>query len=634
MSFLKKLFDNELPGEPGPGADALPKSASDPSTDPNLIRVFDGYGRERFITRQQWRDHVLVAHLQKFREQPDELYQTILQSLHDGFLDEVVEPAEHLAQIDSIPERGATLLSVVYLQKQRIDDSERVLRQFIEKHGETSIVLTNLAQIHAARHDEAQVQTTLWRALELDPNQDNALAWFEAIQREKDSPAAGLDALRRIAAMPGSWRARLWLAKDALTRRQLEEALNLYREALSLAGTPPPTDLLVQMSGDLGNAAHLPELLQLTEPHFDLPHHGLQVGNNLLKANLDLGRFDAVRHLLDQLYAQRRPDWKSSLEHWEGELAKAKLATIAASPVGDLQILMLHGDGPIWLPPDSPAAELFPTATGERLRIAFLGSSGEKTTSAKAIEATFADPPGRLSRALPIFLAEQAFFYGNAQVRPLVLWARGEISAFVFCGAPMENAEAAQHARRLDPPADYLVVTHLKAAQDPWQVELRLLRTIDAQVIGTATVEFPILRPETPLHQLSTAMLGLLRREAGLEPAVPPPHYVPPTGAAFGHYLLRLEQLLSVRCYTADPATACELHGEREIIDGDIGLCLMEPGNVIPRLLLVQTLRRMKKVRPEVVAEYREKVALLEKEHALARPAGDILQRLFSEIYP
>src|SRR2546422_10217541 len=68
--------------------------------------------------------------------------------------------------------------------------------------------------------------------------------------------------------LPGSWRAQLWLARSALQSRQLDQALALYRESLSRAGKPAPANLLQQMSGDLGNAGHLPELLQLrSEEH-------------------------------------------------------------------------------------------------------------------------------------------------------------------------------------------------------------------------------------------------------------------------------------------------------------------------------------------------------------------------------
>ena len=105
----------------------------------------------------------------------------------------------------------------------------------------------------------------------------------------------------RVAALPGSWRARIWLAHAALKSRNLESALAFYRESLSRAPQPAPGDLLMQLSGDLGNAGHLPEILQLVGPHFVPAIHGLPVGNNLIKAHVDLGQSDAARRIVNQL---------------------------------------------------------------------------------------------------------------------------------------------------------------------------------------------------------------------------------------------------------------------------------------------------------------------------------------------
>ena len=42
-----------------------PAAASvDLASDPNLIRVYDNFGRELFLTRQQWIDSVLMGNYQ------------------------------------------------------------------------------------------------------------------------------------------------------------------------------------------------------------------------------------------------------------------------------------------------------------------------------------------------------------------------------------------------------------------------------------------------------------------------------------------------------------------------------------------------------------------------------------------
>jgi hypothetical protein len=74
------------------------------------------------------------------------------------------------------------------------------------------------------------------------------------------------------------------------------------------------------------------------------------------------------------------------------------------------------------------------------------------------------------------------------------------------------------------------------------------------------------------------------------------------------------------------------LHGEREILDGNLQLCLNQPGNVVARIVFVQTLVRMKKVHPQVIDEYREKVRLLQKEKPLSGTAHAIAERMLTEL--
>ena len=251
------------------------------------------------------------------------------------------------------------------MKNNRLDDAEKVFRDHIKKHGEDGSVLTNLAKVYSARKDDQKADEILWHALEVDPNQDNGLGWYWVIQKERNGEEAGIEALRRIAGLPGSWRAQLWLARYALQARKPEEALSTYQECLARTAKPVPTDLLMQMSGDLGNAGHLPEILQLVEPHFNAQAHGLLVGNNLIKAHLDLGQIDDARRILDQLYALNRMDWKQNLSYWDTELAKARVASAPVNQKTPMKMAMLTIEGPVWLKPTSPAAELFPAKSSE-----------------------------------------------------------------------------------------------------------------------------------------------------------------------------------------------------------------------------------------------------------------------------
>lgn len=292
-----------------------------------MILAYDADGREIRVTREQWRDNVLPGAIQQDWNDADRLAGLIIQSLNDGFIDEMARPAERLVELDRNAERAVVLQAIVYMKQGRLDDSERVLQTFCVQHGETGIVLTNLAKVHAERDDEARALDTLWHALQLDPNQDNGLGWFEAIHRDVGGDTAGIAAMRKVAGLPGSWRAQLWLARGELGSHNYAGALALYREALSRVGQPAPADLLMQMSGDLGNAGRIADILELAGPQFQVHAHGLQVGNNLIKANLHMGRLDDAQRILDELRAQNRPDWGENLAYWDKELTQARLGS-------------------------------------------------------------------------------------------------------------------------------------------------------------------------------------------------------------------------------------------------------------------------------------------------------------------
>lgn len=624
MSFFGKLFGRKA-GAPPPPASAPPPGA------PAMMKVWDAYGRVGEIPREEWRTRILPANFRKQWNDPGPLAALIDNALQDGFVADCLEPARQLHRIDPQPKRGATYLAVVLLQLGKFDEALRILLDSIGRHGEDGVLMTNLAKAYAGQGDAALAERTLWRALELDPNLDNGFGWYVAIHRERGGESAAAEALRRVAALPGSWRARLWLARDALKGRELDQALVLYREALALGGTPAPADLLMQVSGDLGNAGHLPEILQLVEPHFDASVHGLPVGNNLIKAHLDLGQFEAARRILDALYKLNRADWKGHLSFWDTELAKARLAVSPKDPGEDLKITMLAMDGPVWLRPDSAFAELFPAQTGDPIRIGFLGSTADVATNSKRTQKQLADAPGRMSRALPLFLAEQVAFGGRARVQTLVPWIVGESPGFVLSGGAWKDDDAANFARQSDFKPDYVITSHLRPVHEPWSAELRLVRAIDATCLATLSASFPSAQPQDGIPGLARRLLALLHQHSELELVEPPANYQAPAGPPFAGYLLRLEQLLAVRCAGMDGVRSEFLHGAREIIDGNLQLCLALPENVAVRVLLAQTLAGFKRVRPMILPEFKDRIELLQKEKPLAHPAQDIVQRVLNE---
>ena len=631
MGLFDKLFGKKHTPIAEPAKTVGGSEHGDHAKDPNMIKVFDSFGRELFIKREEWAKSMLLPNIKKAWDDPEKLAGFIIGGFQDGFISELIGGAERLAAIDPNHERGTVMLAIALLKSNRAGDAERVLQAHIAKYGATGVVLTNLAKVHAQR-DEAQLaMQTLWHALELDPNQDNAVVWYEVEHREKQGEEAGLEALKRIAALPRSWRAQLWLARVALERRSLDKALKLYQESLANAPRPVPVDLLTQMSGDLGQQGHLPELVNLTAPFFQAEIHGLQVGNNLIKGLLDLGQMDDAKAIMDQLYAQKRPDWKEHLSFWDTELAKTRLATQPEPVAEKLEVSMLTVSGPVWLKAESPAAELFPVKDAGGPSICFLCGSVEHAAPAEHLEQQLSDSAGRFSRALPLFFAEQIYWRTDACAGTLIPWVVRPTNGFIVGGHPWNDGQVAGMARQGSDPNDYAVTLHLNVQKEPWHLELRLLRTIDGACIGTLVRDFATASPESDIRALMDELLDLLQVETGAVVLPPPAAYGVPAGQSFSNYLLRLEQLLATRCSGMEGVQPGFLSGEREIIEGNLHLCLAHPDSLSVRILFSQTLQAMKKIRPDVVAEFRDKVALLQRQHPLLGAAQGVIDRQLNE---
>jgi hypothetical protein len=292
---------------------------------------------------------------------------------------------------------------------------------------------------------------------------------------------------------------------------------------------------------------------------------------------------------------------------------------------------MLAVEGPVWLPEQSPAQELFAVPSANAPRISFLGSSTDTGHKGEKVTAQMSDAPGRFSRGLPLFLAEQVCFNCDANTRTIVPWIRNGSAGFVLSGVPWLDSDAAQYARN-EPACDYVIVTHLKTVAEGWTIELRLIRTIDANCLVTAEVSCSSVRTGEGAQSIADQVFALLARHAEVEKTSPPRCYSLPAAADLPYYLLRLEQLLAVRCASMDGVPDGFLSGEREIIDGNIHLCLSNATNVVTRILLLQTLKAMKRVQPEIVVEYREKLQLLQHKHPLDEPGRAVCQRLLNDL--
>jgi hypothetical protein len=254
------------------------------------------------------------------------------------------------------------------------------------------------------------------------------------------------------------------------------------------------------------------------------------------------------------------------------------------------------------------------------------GFERQDSRAGQNVKRQLAEARGRLSRSLPLFLAEQIFFTTEALSSTLIPWIVQPSAGFILSGAAWSDESAADCARKSDPRAAYVVT-------EPWDIELRVVRAADGACVGDLRSSVLPARPEDTILPFSLDVRDLLTAQTGVPPIQFSALYDAPSGNSFGNYLLRLEQLLAVRCSGMDGVGPNFLNSEREIVAGDIDLALSCPQNVVVRLVLAQTLHASKRVRPDIVVEFKDKVEMLRAEHPLAGRAERAIGELFDSIF-
>jgi tetratricopeptide (TPR) repeat protein len=625
MSILKKLFGrNETPSlvvKPDP-----PPQPGNPSA-PEMVQVFDQFGRLLQMPKETWRTQVLGPNLTAKRNDPEALSGLIVSALRDGCAADVLESARHLATCDPQPLRAANLLGVVLLQLKRHDEAKHILEQATAKYGEEGSVLTNLAKAYSGLGDSEKSEATLWRAIERDPNQDNGLLWFAAIEKDRGGPPAQLAAFERVARLPNSWRSQLWLAREVLSRKDVARATELYREALGRMN-PVPTDALMQISGDLGNSGELSLLLELCTPQFDLQRHGIQVGNNLIKANLDLGRTKEARAILEKLYAQQRPDWRQVLTDWERRIDDAERRY---GPVAEkLSVQFVSLDQPLCTHGRLGFEALLPEKPANAPRVTFICGTGTPSgPEAAQAHSQRSDALGQVTRVIPLYFAEEVLLRYNAQTRVLIPVVQGGGGGFVLAGVAWRPEDLPQGVHD----CQAVVMLHADARATPWNLKFSLLGWPTASLLAEWVVPFKLEEPMAAMQAAYERLTHELSALSELRATSMPKPFILASAADTQRYVLSLESALVIATASVATSERAPIWGERGLIDTLLDVAASVPASVRCRLLLLNSIEREARRRPDIVKEYLEMLSLLQQRHPLpAGPAADLISAAMKAI--
>jgi len=252
-------------------------------------------------------------------------------------------------------------------------------------------------------------------------------------QPEPKSESAGdVTAATTTPAISGSVKPLLAEARKHLDAKDSEAALAIYQKLLAEdSGVAARADVLVTISGDLGSTGHLREITELVGPRYDAQKHGPATGLNLLQAYIALRNVDSAQHILDLLFGLGRPELEDRLHGFSNAIAELMAQgqfapnTPVSPSVGPMdtatdnspppsappsgQVHLVTISKPIWsYGLDAALGELFPLRDAAKnvRRVAFSQLALPGLENSAALAAQPEGELGRLSRAIPLWLAE------------------------------------------------------------------------------------------------------------------------------------------------------------------------------------------------------------------------------------
>lgn len=276
---------------------------------------------------------------------------------------------------------------------------------------------------------------------------------------------------------------RLTEARVLLEAKDLPGALAIYDEVLAAAGDR--ADVLVTISGDLGSNGQLAPIIELVAPRYDAERHGPATGLNLLQAYLAMNEAGPAQHILDILFALKRPELEDRLHGFSNAIAE--LIAQGAAPVNGAwerpaqpivpKVALVSISKPIWFYGLEPlAAEVLPAKEGNLRRIAFTqlalpGAYPDVGAAMKLPE----DELGRLSRAVPLWFAETFYFSTlYSPVAAVGLLDQGGSKVPMIFGSEWTTENLAQVVDSTEGGLDYIVTGSLRQITGDYELKLRI----------------------------------------------------------------------------------------------------------------------------------------------------------------
>ncbi len=335
---------------------------------------------------------------------------------------------------------------------------------------------------------------------------------------------------------------QLAAARERLEKRELQAAREIYDEALAGAGDRP--DVLVTISGDLGSCGYFEPIVELIAPRYDAERHGPATGLNLLQAYLALRNPEAAQHVLDILFALKRPDLEDRLWGFSNAIAeliearrKSGTSTAPARAAAQ-QINLVTISRPIWSYGLEAVPALLPTKNPPLRRVAIAQlATPVDDWAAKMTQPE--DAAGRFSRGFALWLAETLYFSAQYEASAAV----GVVSQNHYALFPVEwTADNIRQLIDTGGKFDYVMTGMLQERSGDFALVLRLWEIKTFRQRKTFEVKWTPADADAALLRLHEQLRVFFEWKTadGLpyQPPASPTRWIHALGTSLSHFLV------------------------------------------------------------------------------------------------